>query len=295
MGNVVVGTSRWGDNATIDSVSSEETNAPSSELQTMYLSDIWQTTSASSQFVIFDRGEAKLMTFFALWAHNGTSSGTWRVRTADTEANLTSAPDHDSGSLSLLASPGINQWFRKHAMYHVPAGVTNRWCRIDIDDPTNPDGFFVCGRVTIDPAHQFTYPHQFGANEWVVQDNSQSAITENGTEVFESKPIGIGTRLTFQTFDSDGGTEMRTAFFELNRVRGTSRDIFVVLDPEDGDGYRGQRMIYGTLRGVGPLHRNFGLYEFDVAIRGQVVPETATTPAGATSTFTLPATLPANL
>ena len=65
---------------------------------------------------------------------NLTTGATIRVRVGSV-ANLASAPDYDSGILAAGVAVGIGQ-----ALHVLPAAVSAVAMRVDLADPTNPDG-----------------------------------------------------------------------------------------------------------------------------------------------------------
>lgn len=76
----------------------------------------------------------------ALLFNNSSSTGTWSVIGAATPAGITS-PTYSSGTMSLWPSPDLQTWPRIHSRLWVPAGRTEKFLRVTVNDttPRRPD------------------------------------------------------------------------------------------------------------------------------------------------------------
>lgn len=167
----------------------------------------------------------------------------------------------------LWASPGLDNYQKKHGMLWVPGGVTQRWLRIDFEDLQNVDDQIKMGRLYVANAHQFDKNPSFGADTWLFEDGSQSVQLAGGQRVIESQQPVPGFRLPFQ-FTSEADM---MSFYEIVRVRGASSDVGLVLNPIDSDGYRHRRIGYGTLQArFSNRQTAFNRFEGEVALSGLI-------------------------
>lgn len=96
----------------------------------------WQTPAGTTTAALTITSPAALSWAVACLSRtNLTSGATIRLR-AGTAANLVSAPTYDSGTIPAGVAIGIGQ-----ALHILPSAVSAAALRIDLSDPTNPDGF----------------------------------------------------------------------------------------------------------------------------------------------------------
>ena len=243
MAKIVIATSELSDAATI-TASGETSAGPAENLKKMQPTDIWQAPTLTPYLEI-DLGSVMSFNLVALLFTNATAGAIWRVRAADTQAGLTTSPDHDVSSLPLrhslvwidaaigesapitvAQSPDTGDK-RNHALLWIPAGWSNRWLRIDITDTANPDGTFMAGRLYVSDALQPTYNYDYGAADGF--DDSSTIDETDGGQLIPND----GTNRPVLEFVLNTATESeRHTVREINRKRGASKDVLVVTDPE---------------------------------------------------------------
>lgn len=225
---------------------------PVTNLQTLQPTEVWRTNGLSSMFIELDLGSVNAINTVALLYTNASSGATAQVRTADTQGGLTSAPDHDSGSITFWSSPNLDDWERRSFLYDVPSGVSNRWVRIDITDGSNPDGHFQAGRLYVD-------------NAWTPSRN-RSLRSSLRWEDASLKGKSVGSRTFFTPRDKWrvlsfslrflGKDEMFADALELDRLRGTSKDILVIPDIDDTTN-RHAETVNGVMEELTPITDEF--------------------------------------
>jgi hypothetical protein len=208
--------------------------------------------------VIADLGTASAVNLIALIAHSATADATWRIRGADTEADLTAAPGYDSGDVTMWPSTGRPSGWTKLTSLHLPdSAQTYRWWRIDITDAANPDGFLDIGRLYIAAAWQPLRNLAFGWQlAWV--DPSEQQRSQGGAVYVRELPSyrRIDFELRYASEDDyyDNG-------FELERLIGRKKDILVVPDPA-ATKHLHRKMIYGVRGDVlpGAVNQSLNIY-----------------------------------
>ena len=216
-----------------------------------------------------DLGAATAVNLISLLFHRGTSAGTWRVRGATSQANLTASPGYDSETLRPSmplwpAGSDLSGWPRRHARLWLGATPqTYRWWRIDVSDAASPDGSFEAGRLYLSNAWQPTQNRDYGDGFGTAED-AAVIESEGGASYPRGRP-GRGFRDFALNYQSKA--EMLGSFHRIQRLRGTSRDILVIDDPEE-DVYAMEMMTYGILTGANPMSNNlFRLYRTQVSMR----------------------------
>ncbi len=242
----MIATPTWSDLATV-TASSQLAAAPVTNLQRMQPTELFQAASSADFYLEADRGSAQPFNLVALLYTNVGASGTWRVRAADTQGALTSAPNYDSGTVTFWASPNLDTWTRRHSLLWIPAGVTRRWVRIDVG---SVGGTFQGGRLYIgqawQPTRNYQYPPGLGHVDLSRRDRA------NGLHLIPTpKPTLVQQDLRLDFLSE---AEMYANLFELRRLRGSTKDALVCLDPDDS-AYRHQKMCYGLLTWTEQIRR----------------------------------------
>jgi hypothetical protein len=131
----------WGDLARLQTLSdsTEAAGYPGANLQDIRLSRIWRSTSPSAQWILFDAGVGKTITFdtCCIMAHNLTAAAVVKVQSDD--ANSWTPP----GGVNRNGDPA-------QALMTIDVGIAQtprRYVRVYIDDPTNPAGYIQLGRI----------------------------------------------------------------------------------------------------------------------------------------------------
>jgi hypothetical protein len=121
--------------------STEATGYPGTNVQHPHLSRAWRTTALAAQYIIFDAGAGKTISFdtAAIIGHNLTAAAVVKVQSDDTP---TWAPP---GGVDRNADP-----IQPLMVVDVGVGTTaRRYVRVYIDDPTNPAGYISIGRIML--------------------------------------------------------------------------------------------------------------------------------------------------
>ena len=135
---------------------------PLSNLLTQFPQEVWRSSNLTTVYAEVDLGSA--IAVYGAWLgytnFRPPNSTQWRVRAATSQANLTAAPDYDSGTIYALAQSGYastyaTDWpYGTHAWLYSggltwTALATKRWWRIDLTDATHPDGYFQAGALRL--------------------------------------------------------------------------------------------------------------------------------------------------
>jgi len=163
LANIAIGYT-FTDDATFTDVGNELGTLPATNLQNYQPAKKTRTSDLSNVYYVIDRGNFKTLNVVSMLYTNLSETGTWRVRADNNESNLTSSPSYDSGDLSPFTN-GEDTWdtvdsnWENYDLSLTPAELADwsfvhlihwvgdttfdyRYIRIDIDDSTNPDGYF---------------------------------------------------------------------------------------------------------------------------------------------------------
>jgi len=256
MANAILATPALSD-AGLLTAGSEETTLPGINLQNAQPSKKWRTTSLSNIYVEIDLTAAKEINLVALIGHNGSSTGTWRVRAATSQANLTAAPGYDSGSVSLFATTKPTGWTELPTILWLGSSTqTYRWWRFDVTDASNTDGYFQAGRLYVSFAWQPTVNIQYnGAIAWI--DPSPVGQSVGGQMYPTPRALRRVIEFSFDFLDED---EMMNNAFEIDRLRGSSGDVLFIRDPA-ATTHLHRNTIYGLIRDLQPIiNTTFGVF-----------------------------------
>ena len=199
---------------------------------------------ASTQFDLTLPAD-RVLKAFALTNHNLTISATWRLSVGTT---LGGADQYDSGWLPawmLNFDDGLLEWespswwpgsydddYIGHpfASIHVANGnPAGRYLRVEISDPSNPEGYVQLGRLFagsgIEPAYNMTYAFSQG---WVDTSTSEAAI--GGSEYYDERRRY--RQVAFELPWIDQTTEFRQ-HYEMQRRLGTTGECLYLPDIAD--------------------------------------------------------------
>ncbi len=163
------------------------------------------------------------------------------------------------------ASPGLDHLADRHGLYYVEPGVTSRYVLVMILDEQNPDGWFRMGRLYV-------------AGGWLVlaggrrygdaigsKDYSRRTTMPNGSRLVRRVPPVPTQRFVVRCTSE---TEMLDVAHEIDRIRGGSRDVLVVFDPDDR-ATRHQKMLYGLLSQSNEVvNVTAGVYDHAYSVEG---------------------------
>lgn len=252
MSNLVIATFATIDAATVTCATATAAG-PVVNLQRDQPTDILRSSTVTPTIKI-DLGAVTSFNLIALLFTNAQSTDTWRIRTADTEANLTAAPTYDSASIDF--SSQATTYSRRHGFLWRSAGWSNRWIQIDIDSTGNADGWFDAGRLCVDNAYQPTRNASYGIAYGFIDTSQRDRSTAGNTIVNRQ---GIIPTLAFD-IRLDNEAEFYANTFQIQQVCGGSRPVFVLVDPDHATlahdkGYYG--LLSPTARTVNDAYRIF--------------------------------------
>lgn len=219
---------------------------------------------ANTQFTV-DFGAPKPVSFLALLRHNLTQNGRWRI----TLARDTAFDDvvHDSGVIDIWPSIqpfGQGLWgeflwggrlpTEEAATYGIGAyqvitrPVIARYGLIELIDPQNPNGHLQAGRLVVGPAWRPSINLRYG---WSIEqvDTSRRVRSRGGQTYVDIQPKYRRLRFTIEDLKRD---EMFGNAYEIERLKGTGGDLFVMIDPDD-TGHRHRHSVYGVLQDTTPI------------------------------------------
>ena len=242
----------------------------------MWLFSRFIGTDPAATYTVEDLGATKEIRLFAVLKHNMGTLGRWRVRAANSEAALTTAPVYDSGWMDAHpynASFGSDDWgvfdwgtqdvFQAEGMnrnsYHPAPDVVNaRYLRYDFDDSAEiywrPDNYLQIGRLWASNAYQPSLNMQYGA-EIAVEDSTDEVESRNNVRHYS--PLKVKVRRLMASFNDLPKTELlRNVFGPLFMQNGKSGELIAILSPMDPEHFV-YEAIYGNLTGTEPAKYTF--------------------------------------
>ena len=161
MGTIVFSYNIMGRDASLIAVGNDIPTAPASNLFLPHPGYFWRSSGLTTMYVVLQLGNAPGATqprwdLLSLLYTNATTTDTWRIRAAATQAALTTSPTYDSTALLLYQGTvaTVTPWrdsVIRPAILHLSAVRTEAWIRIDIVS-TAPEGYFQAGNLIIDEA-----------------------------------------------------------------------------------------------------------------------------------------------
>lgn len=228
--------------------SNQEANFPITNLQNIQLTNKWRTVSVLEPIIIDIYGAFNEYNFVALIGTNASSTATIRVTTAMEQSSLYTNPMYDSGTLSHWPKQGLESWENTNRYLYLGSNRLEPWIRITINDPDNLSQYYEAGRLYLSKAWIPTFNIGYG---WSVSwnDNSEKEKSLGGNTFItsRSKYRQIEFDLNFQYEN-----EMYDNAFELDRLRGTSKDILVIKDIDNLDRVQDQS-VYGLMTELSPI------------------------------------------
>lgn len=225
---------------------------PLANLQERSLAKVARSTNvlAASTQCECDLGVARAVALVALPKHTISAAGQIRVR-AYTGPGGTGSLVYDSGTLTVwpagVTAEDIVGWNLGWFLV-LPSAQTARYWLLEITDTTNPAGYLDLARLVLaggwQPTVNLSAGEQLGVTSLTRRD-----VTDGGAASYVEGP-----QRRVQTFAIDGlpETEALTHGFDLQRLAGTSGQIFFVFDPTDTvTGWR--RSFLATLRELSAL------------------------------------------
>ena len=216
--------------------------------------DVWAAAAPGAAWVVQDAGAALDIDTVALLYTNMPVGSTWRVRVADSQANLTAAPLYDSGALAFADFHGSARTPRRHLYHRMPAVHAARWRRIDV---TPANGTFVAGRLVTgrawEPLVSYGLVRDFAPRVEITDTDGGATVLRR----WESAPT-----IAFQMVTKDQA-EFEAALYEVERL---SREVLIAYDPAGA--HQQKRLYYGLAQGRGFAEPAFSFYQHRIELRG---------------------------
>lgn len=257
MQNMVLASPVLSDQAVI-STSESPSGLPGSNLQNRSIKQVWRSLDPTNAFIVVQM-PAGSFNLVAVLGHNGSSRCSARVRAANSEAALTSAPLYDSGLLPARShqsgydagwAAGVSDeqygaLETNHFLLWLDNPVSYQWWRIDFNDPNT--SYFDAGRLYISEGFQPGFNMSYGLPQGIV-DPSRGAYTAGGRFVGKENPKRRYVELTLDFLTAQ---EVWDDVFPIEWERGTTRDVLIIPDPEEG-AFQQKRTIYGRIVSLSP-------------------------------------------
>lgn len=236
-------------------------------LKTPSLKQVYRAANAGAVYIVSDLLTAKSINLVALVGHSGSSRSYARIRAATSEANLTAAPGYDSGNVPFRShqsgydagwASGVQDEqygsMDKNLFVRYFTAQTFRYWRIDIIDPNSV--YLDIGRLYISQAWQPAVNMDYGAPAgWI--DPSRDSRTVSGELIPLERKKYRYTEFTLSFASED---EMFDNAFEIERLRGATKDVLYINDP-DATKHLQRRSFYGKMKGLQPISNHaFQLY-----------------------------------
>jgi hypothetical protein len=165
----------------------------------------------------------------------------------------------------LWASPGLDDWDRKHSLWLYGPGFTATHIRINVLDEGNPDGFLTFGRLFGSGAWQPSFNIEYGSGLFGYDDPGSVKTLVSGVSLLDEGSPVPSLPFSIRTTSKD---EMIQLSLEMARTRGTTRPVVFVRDP--GDPYYAQQgIVYGVLENLSPsIEASYEFYQQRFQIKG---------------------------
>src|SRR5688572_18786198 len=226
---------------------------PGSNLKTDDIQQIWRGTSATGAAIRSDLGQLRQVGAIALINTSGISAAdTHRVRISTTDPDGIVNNVYDSGEIATNVDPVFEKY-----VHFVEPNVMGRHIRISLTVATGP---VEAGRLVIAPTWAPSRDMSFG---WEKLSRDSSSVTESlgGNPFIDVRHRRRGWR--FRIFPLTEG-EAEAEVDELNRLRGTGRDILVCRDINSTN--LGRDTLWGLLEAPVQQRRVEGGYEIELTV-----------------------------
>ena len=264
MSNILISHAGLMDDA-VYTASSEATGFPIENVSNIQPSKTWRSTGKTAESIIIDLGAVKTFDFIGLFHTNiiNSVSNTIRVRTADTEAGLTAAPDYDSTPTRVIPSGAQSDYDYTNVMFQIPDDETNRWVRIDLVATANTDAYIEVGRLHIAKAFVPDINIAYG---WGIGIEDLTKPTQALGGATYPNPLSK-TRILKYSLDFQSESQLYDYSFANDRLLGASKDIFTHRDVDNLDRYL-DYAIYGLQQSLQPIvNTSYGLFSQRYMVR----------------------------
>lgn len=231
MSNALFLSSRWINDAVV-TASSVQGSLSADYVQVMDPAQVWRATGCAAEYLDFAFDGAVAANALVIVGHNLSALATLRLRLAATAADVTAAPAVDTTALSAWPSSGKHgalDWPYEFSLLTWSNSTAYGFGRLDIEDPTNPDGFVQAGRLFCGPGFVPSANVDNTPRLGLISPD-EAARTPFGRSIGDSRgPAARAMEVTFSHLDED---EMGDELLELQRYCGLARDFAFCLDPE---------------------------------------------------------------
>lgn len=229
------------------SSSSEDSNYPRSNLQaalnSVPLANPFRFTGCTSEWIEADHGSAKDISIVGLLNHNLTPSATVQVVVGPTTDPTVTVGGGITTSFPLIfrfSTGGVTIGYsatipwRLYDMYVLfPSVQTYEFCRIKIQDPTNPDGFISIGKIVGGKYTQLGYGFNYA---WPITDQFKNNRVSTPYNVPHVTAFSYQMAMQHQ-FEQLKDSEINTLRTLALQCQGDTLPLFWIPDPDIYDGY----------------------------------------------------------
>ena len=254
-----------------------QTGHPLSSLKSMPLYEFCKFSGvlSSNSYAVLAFSTTKSFQIFSLIKTNLTNVAKWRVRVADSLADVTAAPTYDSGLVSCTPPfgafgelpwgefdwgdappPEYGQFFNKTAYLILEEPVFGKYVRIDIDDQLeNEQGCISVARLWLGSIYQPSLNVEWGA-EATVLDTTNTTEMESGVKTFGTR---YQKRAISGSFELPEKEMYYNIYGNMYSVNGVSGELIAILKPLEPSMYM-FNAVYGNLKDVEPISHPFWKY-----------------------------------
>jgi len=250
----VFGWRRWTEKTTFTS-SSAAASYPASNLGTLPLSDIWESTSITGEYVKGELDKSRGVRLFLIHRHSFQNAATFRLRLYSDDAATQADLVYDSDTAATLIAgneiwPVVYgselEWEDDNFIdgkYTEDEKLDTVWprpiwldrvyeClswRLDFTDADNTDGVFRIGMIDVCQSYQMTRGFRLGT-EFGFEERTQTVTAYGGVDYHErlEKKRTIDGEIRFVDRD-----EAQGVFYELQRQHDLDVPLAFLMDPYD--------------------------------------------------------------
>lgn len=210
-----------------------ETTLPLDNIADRRLDKVARSTDATATNTVFevDLGVAREVGLIAVILPNLSSAGTVRVKGSSTEGDF-SSPVYDSTAITPYPSGATAETLGalSPTFVAVPSsGQTARYWQVQITDTGNSDGYIDVARLVIAKAWQPSINMSAGAVLGLESETSRR-VTDGGSAVYNDRPRRRLLDFSIALLPDDESMEDA---WDMQRIAGTSGQMFFVMDPAD--------------------------------------------------------------
>lgn len=189
---------------------------------TLPVAKVHRFTGTADEYIEIDLGSAQAITLAAIINHNGSSSGTYKVK---------------AGSSANPSTVIATFTYREFDMFALFASASHRYWRFTFEDATNSNGFGQIGYLILGAYTQPAFNFQYGYRH-VPEFNNRRLETDYFVPNVEEIARRVRLELNFGPMTAAESDTIRETLFESLK-----RDVtpfFLVPDGDINDGYFGR-------------------------------------------------------